>query len=290
MAGSTGERRGQSSRWYRLLGCLPLVWLLVMPGHPGGARFGGGAVLAVAGRGEDAGTPPPVAEQVLPVAPAAEEPPAAPPPAWRPPPQVVRHGAAAPRQVALTFDDGPYPRWTERYLAVLRAQDTPATFFLVGQRARRYPEETQAIAAAGHEVGSHSASHTRLAGRPNEEIARDLYRTARDLQQLAGREVRLFRPPYGDYTEAVVEVARALGQATVTWEVDPRDWENPPAEKIAARVLDRVRPGSIVILHEGRANTLAALPEIIRALRERGYALVTVSQLLLAPAVAASSR
>lgn len=185
-------------------------------------------------------------------------------------------------KVALTFDDGPCPKMTEQYLAVLQAHGLQATFFVVGRQAVLYPEILEKIIAQGSELGSHSWQHDRLDKLTAKQTAADLQKTAAQIYEAGGQEIAFFRPPYGRGTADVLAAAKELGQKLVYWDVDPRDWEEPPPEKIVSKVMEQVRPGSIIILHEGYQNTLTALPEIIQGLQARNLQPVSVSALLAA--------
>ena len=161
----------------------------------------------------------------------------------------------------------------------LRSLEVPATFFLVGSRVAANRRLVARLQAEGHEIGSHSWSHSRLAARPGQALA-ELARTSFAIRRAAGTSPRWFRPPYANSSPSLIAVARLVGMRTVTWDVDPRDWERADAGLIAERVLLGSFPGSVVLLHEGGKGTLAALPEIVLGLRRRGLALVTLSGLL----------
>jgi len=182
--------------------------------------------------------------------------------------------------VALTFDDGPSPGYTIRYLEVLRERKAPATFFVIVQQAQKYPELITAMVEKGFEVGSHSLSHRRLPALAPSEIAKDLSESKKVLLALGVPSAELFRPPYGLVDIAVENAAASLSQSVVLWDVDPRDWEGPGADNIKNRILEHAGPGNIILLHEGKPQTLEALPEIIDALRAQGFRLVTVSEIL----------
>ncbi|MGO0123145.1 polysaccharide deacetylase family protein [Desulfothermobacter acidiphilus] len=204
---------------------------------------------------------------------------------------IYRAAGKGGKRVALTFDDGPYPGLTEQYLAVLEAHQATATFFVIGCRAERYPHLVRDMSSKGHEVGSHSWQHACLSKVNSLGAKEDLLRTARTLESITGKPVRYFRPPYGALGPGVMEAARELDESVVLWNVDPRDWTNPGPQAIIQRVLAQVRDGSIILLHEGRPGTLQALPILIRELRQQGYELVTLSELLSSsekPSAAAS--
>jgi peptidoglycan-N-acetylglucosamine deacetylase len=190
--------------------------------------------------------------------------------------------ADPPRSVALTFDDGPSPTYTPRVLAVLRRFGVPATFFMVGSMVDAHPEEARAVVDAGMAVGNHTYGHPsspsfadQREGRVREEIERAgsvLAGIADDV------EVGLFRPPGGSWDQDVVRVAEEEGLRTVLWSVDSLDWQRPNPELLVRRVMRDVRPGSIILLHDGggdRSATVTALPEIIRRIRARGLAFET---------------
>ena len=184
--------------------------------------------------------------------------------------------------VALTFDDGPSPLYTPQVLDVLRRYQTPATFFVVGYHALQYPDLVRAEARAGMTVGDHSFDHPNYppfaaltTGQIDTEIAR-----GRDALRGLAPPPRLFRPPGGSFSPYVEAAAHRLGLRVTLWSVDPTDWAvGVSSGQIVARVLGAVRPGSIVIMHDGggnRAATVAALPAIIAGIRARGLRLVAL--------------
>jgi peptidoglycan/xylan/chitin deacetylase (PgdA/CDA1 family) len=169
--------------------------------------------------------------------------------------------------VALTFDDGPCPETTPALLAAL--DGATATFFLWGERAAAHPSLVREIAAAGHRIGNHTWTHPRLP--PLAAAARDeeIRRTQDLLADLTGDRPSLFRPPYGDTDAAVAETIAGHGLTEVLWTVDTRDWAGAPAGEIVA-AAERVEPGGIVLMHEGRPATVAAVPRVLAALAARG--------------------
>jgi peptidoglycan-N-acetylglucosamine deacetylase len=189
---------------------------------------------------------------------------------------LITHGPRDRKVVALTFDDGPSD-YTDDFLHVLAEKDVRATFFEIGQEMRGREKAMREILAQGSEIGDHTMDHVEFP----------------DSAQIAGAASRieaythfqpcLFRPPGGGVDEGIVATAGSLGMRTVNWDVDPRDWSNPGSGAIYANVVGHVRPGSIVVMHDGggpRGETLEALPRIIDALRGRGYRFATVTGLL----------
>lgn len=176
--------------------------------------------------------------------------------------------------VALTFDDGPDPRYTPQTLSVLRDYHVKATFCLVGQNARAYPELVRAIAAEGHTLCNHSWAHDVGLGslRPATILA-DLIRTNEAIRAaLPGTRIAYFRQPGGNWTPSVVAAARQLGMTSLHWTVDPQDWTRPGAGKIATRVTAGITPGAIVLLHDAGGNrqgTVNALAWILPDLGRR---------------------
>jgi peptidoglycan/xylan/chitin deacetylase (PgdA/CDA1 family) len=189
-------------------------------------------------------------------------------------------GAGGSLPVALTFDDGPWPHTTAQILTILVQRQAPATFFVVGRQVERYPELVRQELTAGMTVGSHSWSHPQPFNRlPPARIRDQITHGRRTLGPLRVRPVG-FRPPGGAASPAVLAAAQGLGERTVLWSVDPADWHpGVTADQLVWRVLAAVRPGAIVLLHDGGGNrsaTVAALPAIIDGLRRLGLTLTMV--------------
>jgi len=187
------------------------------------------------------------------------------------------------RAVALTFDDGPSPQYTPRILAALTKLRVRATFFVIGYLAEANPDLVRQELRLGMTVGNHSYNHPQVppfAQLPPQLLSDEIALGEQVLSQL-GAQPRLFRPPGGSTSPALVRAAAALGQRVVLWSVDPADWRpGSSAKEITKRVLSAVRPGSIVILHDGGGNrsaTLTALPAIVRGIRKRGLQLVALT-------------
>ena len=208
-------------------------------------------------------------------------------------PILYHQGAGAEHSVAITFDDGPDPKWTPRILDILKARGVPAAFFLVGQNCEDHPGLVARIVAEGHEIGNHTYYHRNLATMSEWQMQLELDGTQRLIQSITGRSTSLFRPPYNadsnpaDLSElAPLELAEKLGYTIVLEKIDPQDWSRPGVAEIVQRVKDLRDEGNIILLHDAggdRAQTVEALPQIIDYLRARGDRIVSLSELLNIP-------
>jgi peptidoglycan/xylan/chitin deacetylase (PgdA/CDA1 family) len=186
------------------------------------------------------------------------------------------------REVALTFDDGP-GRYTPAILRVLRATHTPATFFAIGRWARAYPQLIATEARAGFDVGDHTQTHALLAVLPAPVQAEEIGEASEAIRHAGAAHPRLFRPPYGAFDRATLQILRARRMLMVLWSVDTKDYARPGSARIIYAAVSGGQPGAIILMHDGggdRSQTVAALPRIILRLRQRGFRLVTVSKLL----------
>jgi peptidoglycan/xylan/chitin deacetylase (PgdA/CDA1 family) len=194
---------------------------------------------------------------------------------------IVSHGRRDVAAVALTFDDGP-GAVTPAVLDVLARRGARATFNVLGARVRAGAPLVRRAVSDGHELGVHGWRHRDLSRGPARAVA-ELVRARAAIRAVSGAQPRVFRPPFGAASRRLAAAARALGLVTVTWDVDPRDFEEPGADAIRERVRAGVRPGSIVLLHDDRqalAPTAVALEGILDDLAARGLEAVTVSRLL----------
>lgn len=190
--------------------------------------------------------------------------------------------------VALTFDDGPYPPYTQKLLAVLEEKQVKATFFMVGNNASQNPKVVTLVTSKGHEVALHAEEHKDFLKLNEQELVGNILRGKKLLEELTGKPVKYLRPPHGFRDWAVMEAASDAGLKVVNWSVIPRDWTNPSVQEIADRVCKNVTPGAIVLLHDGdapaqtasREQTVEATALIIDELHSRGYEFVTVDKLL----------
>ncbi len=187
------------------------------------------------------------------------------------------------REVALTFDDGPDPRNTPAILQLLSTYHAHATFFVLGSQAEMFPGLVKAIQRSGNEVASHAMTHRSLATLKPARVTYEITSTAGLIQELTGSQPLFFRPPYGTLTPVVIRAAQKLHETVTLWTIDTRDWTGRSSAAITATVLAQLRPGAIILLHDGggpRARTVQSLRSILLALRQRGYRAVTLDQLV----------
>ena len=186
-------------------------------------------------------------------------------------------------RIALTFDDGPHPTLTPRILAILEKYGIPATFFMVGMNVINYPDAARAVLRAGHEVGNHTYSHRHVKQMDEESLNDELGLCEDALEELCEYRPHLFRPPEGAVTQYVQQCSDLGDYSLILWSLDTRDWEVKKKTDIVNTVLDNVRPGDIILMHDfiGRKSaTPEALEVIVPELLRRGYEFVTVSNLL----------
>jgi peptidoglycan/xylan/chitin deacetylase (PgdA/CDA1 family) len=214
--------------------------------------------------------------------------------------RTLTQGPTNERVVALTYDDGPNPPYTDRILEVLEREHVHATFFLVGRAVEAYPQVVRREIRDGDAVGNHSWDHSHLVVLSQAQVIQSIQRTDAAIQAAAGVHTRLLRPPFGARDWIVMQAAAHLGYTVVMWSAPlARDWEYPSPDLIARRVLDSVEDGSIVVLHDGnrgmlcgaqllsphicdRSADIAATQLIVEELKKRGYRFVTIPELVSA--------
>ena len=185
--------------------------------------------------------------------------------------------------VALTFDDGPNPPHTEELLKVLAEKKVNTTFFLIGQQIDLHPETARKILKAGHELGGHSCDWETLAFKSRKRVEGKLDKMETSFASIGITNLVLFRPPNGLLSPGQGKLLTARGLRHISADVVVGDWAKIDAQTICERVLEKARPGSIIVLHDGggdRSATVAAVPQIIEVLRQRGFSFVTVGELL----------
>ena len=185
------------------------------------------------------------------------------------------------KKVSISFDAAWGNEQTKTLLDTLDKYQVKATFFLVGDWVRKYPDDVKAIAKAGHDVGNHSDTHPYMTQISIDKMREEMENCSNEIQKLIGKKPTLFRPPYGDYDNNVVDTVRSLDMYCVQWDVDSLDWKGLSSEEMCSRIKNNIQSGSIVLMHNGGENTPAALPSIIESIRELGYEIVPISELLL---------
>ncbi|MGW4057960.1 polysaccharide deacetylase family protein [Amycolatopsis sp. NPDC004747] len=187
--------------------------------------------------------------------------------------------------VALTFDDGPDPAGTKPILDTLHSRQVPATFFLIGRDIAAHPDLARDIAAAGHEIGNHSFSHERMIGVTPAWVADEVEATDALIRTTGYTGEIRFRPPNGKKLFALPHYLAEHHRTTITWDVEPDSDGTPDTATVVRTTVERVRPGSIVLLHgmyASREQTRQAIGPILDQLKQRGYRFVTVARLLAA--------
>jgi peptidoglycan/xylan/chitin deacetylase (PgdA/CDA1 family) len=196
---------------------------------------------------------------------------------------VIRSGSDEAPRIALTFDDGPHPKKTDKILDLLEKYDIRATFFVIGQNAVYYPAPLKRTASLGHEIGNHTFRHEGIAKMSEEMLEKELRDTEKIIFELTETPVRLFRPPEGACSENILAAAKNEEYPIILWTIDTRDWELASTEKIVKTVESKIRNGSILLFHDYTlpgAHTLESLEILIPKLLDLGYEFVTVSELL----------
>jgi peptidoglycan/xylan/chitin deacetylase (PgdA/CDA1 family) len=185
--------------------------------------------------------------------------------------------------VALTYDDGPNPPYTNKLLDTLERLQVKVTFFVLGKNLEKYPQIAQEIFLKGHELGNHSYSHLPLIWKKASFIKSEIEKTDRLLRQLGVEQEIHFRPPFGFKLLFLPYILAKMHKKNILWNVDPKDFAASEAKVIESYVLDHVKPGSIILLHDGggdRSLTIAATESLIQQLQAKGYQFKTVSELL----------
>lgn len=185
-------------------------------------------------------------------------------------------------KIALSFDAAWGAEDTAQILEILKEHDVHVTFFATGGWVESYPGDVKAVLAAGHDLGNHSANHLNMSELSDEEKKEELMSVHEKVKELTGYEMFLFRPPYGDYDNAVINVAKDCGYYAVQWDVDSLDWLNRGVESIIETVTEHknLGNGSIILCHNGADYTAQALDEMLTKLEEQGYEIVPVSELI----------
>ena len=184
------------------------------------------------------------------------------------------------KKIAISFDCAWGVDFTDKLLDVMHQNDVRCTFFAVQFWVEKYPEYVEKITAAGHEMGTHSRTHSYMSKLSKADILDELTTSSQAIERLTGQKVTLFRPPYGDYNNLLIDTCNEMGLYPIQWDVDSLDWKNLSATEIAMRVINGVKSGSIILCHNNALHTAEALPLIFSTLKNRGYEFVPISELI----------
>ncbi len=190
--------------------------------------------------------------------------------------------SAGKKVIALTFDDGPWPTYTAQVLDILKKNDVKATFFVVGQMLKIYPDLGKRIVREGHTIGNHTWNH-RYHYFNRQAAAFEIDSTSKLIYQVTGAKTTLFRPPGGILHNGLVAYAKSKKYTNVMWSADSIDYKRPSTSTLVNTVMKQSKPGGIVLMHDGggnRASTVAALPKMISQYKKQGYSFVTIPELL----------
>lgn len=188
--------------------------------------------------------------------------------------------------IALSFDDGPHPKYTVEILDILKEYNIKATFFVLGIHAEKYPEIIKRQVEEGHEIGNHSYSHIDMRKATKKQIRDEFEKTQEIIYSIANIKPKLFRPPYGNYNKDVLKIISSDDVQVVLWTFyqDSKDWSNPGVDTIVNTTLSKIQNGDIILFHDyvykEESHTVEALKIIIPKLLEKGYKFVTISELL----------
>lgn len=181
---------------------------------------------------------------------------------------------------AISFDCAWGVDHTDEILKALKISNVRATWFMVEFWAEKYENYIQKITKAGHEIGTHSSTHSYMSKQNSEEIKKELLSSSEAIEKVTGSKVQLFRPPYGDYDDELIKTASEQGYYTIQWDVDSLDWKDLSATDIAMRVINNVKNGSIILMHNNGLHTAEALPIILETLKNKGYSFIPIGELI----------
>lgn len=184
------------------------------------------------------------------------------------------------KKISISFDCAWGTEYTDELLKVMDEYGVKCTFFAVQFWVERYPEYVKKIVEHGHEMGTHSKTHSKMSELSQDAIDEELRQSSEAIEKITGKSVELFRPPFGDYDDLLIERATARGLYTIQWNVDSLDWKNLSAQEIALRVVNKSESGSIILCHNNGLHTAEALPVIFSVLQNKGYEFVPIGELI----------
>lgn len=183
----------------------------------------------------------------------------------------------ATKKIALTFDDGPHPFYTEQLLDGLKERDVKVTFFVTGEHAELHPEVIKRMQEEGHLIGNHTYNHMRLESDNRKEFTEQLIKTNEIIEGITGQEVQYVRPPYGAWDK---KIEAELNMFPVLWTVDPQDWCSDNAASVAQKVISKTRENDIILMHDYFESSVTAALKAVDELKEDGFTFVTVEEIL----------
>lgn len=184
------------------------------------------------------------------------------------------------KKVALTFDCAWSADDIPQILEVLEKNNVKATFFLVGTWIDKYPEAVKQIASKGHDIANHSDTHAHVNNISYEKNVEEIQGCSQKIEKLTGKKSTLYRGPYGEYNDTVIKAAKAENHEVIQWNIDTLDWKSLTGEEMIKRIDKNLKPGSIMLLHNGTKHTAASLQSIIDFVKKEGYEMVPVSELI----------
>lgn len=181
------------------------------------------------------------------------------------------------KKIALTFDDGPHPKYTEQLLDGLKERGVKATFFVTGEHATLHPEIIRRMQEEGHLIGNHTYSHIQLTSKNREEFKQQLIKTNEVIEEITGEDVTYVRPPYGTWDKSFES---ELNMFPVLWTIDPLDWCSSNADSVASKVVKKAGENDIILMHDYYESSVTAALEVVDELQKEGYTFVTVEEIL----------
>lgn len=181
------------------------------------------------------------------------------------------------KKIALTFDDGPHPQFTESLLNGLKERGIQVTFFVTGEHAKLHPDIIERMDKEGHVIGNHTYSHMQLTQGNREQFKEELMKTNEILTEITGEEVLFVRPPYGTWDK---KLETELNMIPVMWNVDPLDWCSDDVSGVVSRVINNAEENAIILMHDYYESSVTAALQIVDELQKKGYSFVTVEEIL----------
>lgn len=193
----------------------------------------------------------------------------------------IYHVKQSQKRIAISFDVAWGQEKTQEILKILQDQKIMTTFFVTGFWVDKYPDKVRMMASAGHEIGNHSTNHLHMNALSRGQMESEIAATNDRVKQLVGKKPILFRPPFGEYNDTLMRVAKEQGLQSVMWSVDSLDWQEKGSDAMIKQVIKNVHNGDIILFHNNTGSIEKALPQILSQLSKNGYTVVPVSQLLL---------